>query len=188
MQIPTQPWKGISVDFIEALPNSGGKTVIWVIIDRFTKFAHFVALQHPYTAYQLAGIYVEQVYKIHGFPSSIVSDRDRIFLSTFWQHLFKTVGTKVCISSSYHPQTDGQTERLNRCLENYLRCMCSSYPRRWLTWLALAQWWYNSNFHTALNTTPFQALFGFAPPQYNFQQIESTEFLNTSSESNESVC
>lgn len=130
------PWKDIAMDFVEGLPSSNGFTVIWVIIDRLTKYAHL-------TAADIATVFIDQVYKLHGLPSSIVSDRDRLFLGHFWHSLFKMVGTSLKLSSSYHPQTDGQSERLNQCIECYLRCMTSKRPKKWVQWISLAEWWYN---------------------------------------------
>lgn len=138
LEIPTKPWADISLDFIEGLPISEGKTVILVIIDMFTKFGHFIGLHRPFSAATVANVFIENIYKLHGLPQSIVSDRDKLFLSTFWQTLFKQLGVKLNITTSYHPQTDSQTERLNMCLECYLRCMTSEHPRRWFTWLPLA--------------------------------------------------
>lgn len=93
-----------------------------------------------------------------------MTDRDRIFTSNLWQALFKSLGVKLHLSTSYHPETDGQTERVNQCLENYLRCTCFTAPKKWFNWIALAEWWYNTAYHTSLNMTPFQALYGFSPP------------------------
>jgi hypothetical protein len=97
-------------------------------------------------------------------PVVMVTDRDRIFTSNLWQSLFKALDIKLHLSTAYHPQTDGQTERVNQCLENYLRCMCFTTPRKWSYWLSLAEWWYNTSYHTSLTMTPFQALYGFSPP------------------------
>lgn len=113
----------------------------------------------------MAKLFLAEIYRLYRLPKIIVSDRDPTFTSQFWQHLFKVMGTKLTMSTSYHPQIDGQTERLNRCLETYLRAMVLNEPRRWVKWLPLAEWWYNSNHHSALNTAPFQALYGYNPSQ-----------------------
>ena len=170
LPIPMQPWSDISMDFIEGLPLSDHKTTIFVVVDRLTKYAHFIPLSHPYTAKQVATIFFEHIHKLHGLPTTIVSDRDPIFVSVFWSQLFKLVGTQLAHTSSYHPQSDGLTERLNQCLENYLRCMTSDRPKQWSKWLPMAKWWYNTNFHTALQLTPFEALYGYKPPQLGIPQ------------------
>ena len=108
----------ISMDFVEGLPKSGGKDVIMVVVDRLTKYSHFIALGHPFTISTVANAFMENVYKLHGNPSSIVSDREPTFISRFWQDLFQLQGVSIKLSSSYHPQTDGQTEVVNRCLES----------------------------------------------------------------------
>ena len=133
-----------------------GKDVIFVVVDRLSKYAHFMVLSHPFTALDVAQIYLDHVFKLHGMPHSIVSDRDPVFLSQFWQALFSVQGVNLCLSSSYHPQTDGQTEVVNRCLETYLRCMCSHSPMDWCRWLPLAKWWYNTTFHTSTQHTPYE--------------------------------
>lgn len=113
LPIPTAPWEDISMDFIDGLPNSQGKSVIWVVVDKLTKFSHFIPLKHPYTTSTLASIYMDQVHKLHGMLLTIVCDRDKVFVSHFWQALFQAVGTRVAMSTAYHPQIDGQTERIN---------------------------------------------------------------------------
>lgn len=152
------------MDFVEGLPKSNNKNVILVVVDRLTKYAHFISLTHPYTAQDVATLYLDQVFKLHGLPKVILTDRDPIFTSTVWQNLFKSMGVELHLTSAYHPQTDGQTEWVNQCLENYLRCMCFTSPTRWNFWLSLAEWWYNTSYHTSLEMTPFQALYGFKPP------------------------
>ena len=148
------------MDFNYALPNSFGKTVIFVVVDRLSKEAHFIALSHPYSAASVAQAFLDNVYKLHGFPRSIVSDRDAVFLSEFWQELFKLQACSLNMSTAYHPQSDGQTEVVNRCVETYLRCMTSDKPTMWSKWLPLAEFWYNTNFHT------YEVVYGQSPPMH----------------------
>ena len=161
--VPNQAWSQISMDFIESLPLSEGADTILVVVDRLTKLSHFIPLKHPFSAVEVAKLFLTHVFRLHGLPEVIVSDRDKLFTSLFWQELFRLVGTRLNFSSAYHPQTDGQSERVNQCLETYLRCMTSDRPQKWKSWLPLAEWWYNTNYHTSLQTTPFEALYGYKP-------------------------
>jgi RNase H-like domain found in reverse transcriptase/Reverse transcriptase (RNA-dependent DNA polymerase)/Integrase zinc binding domain/Retroviral aspartyl protease/Ty3 transposon capsid-like protein/Integrase core domain/Chromo (CHRromatin Organisation MOdifier) domain len=163
--IPTGAWEVLTMDFVCGLPRSEGKDVIMVVIDKFIKYCHLIALTHPLSATTVAECFLNTVYKLHGLPSKIITDRDPIFTSHFWKDLMQRIGIKLNYSTSYHPQTDGQSEKLNQCIETYLRCMVSQSPKKWAKWLALAEWWYNTNYHTAIKTTPFEALYGYAPPQ-----------------------
>ena len=163
LPIPTAPFIDISMDFVEGFPKSEGREVIFVVVDRFSKYAHFMAIPHPYTACSVARVFLDNVYKLHGFPATIVSDRDTVFLSLFWKELFARQGVKLCYSTAYHPQSDGQTEVVNKCLENYMRCMKGTSPTRWVQWLPLAEWWYNTNYHTATKSTPYEILYGYPP-------------------------
>lgn len=164
LPIPLYVFADISLDFITGLPKSRGKEVIFVVVDRLTKYAHFMALSHPFSAATVAQAFIDNVYKLHGWPSTIVSDRDTIFLSAFWQEFTRLQGISVNMSTAYHPQSDGQTEVVNRCVEQYLRAMTLGRPTSWERWLSLAEFWYNTNFHSATQTTPFMALYGYAPP------------------------
>lgn len=165
LEVPDMAWTHITMDFIEGLPKSQGKDVILVVVDRLTKYAHFLALSHPYTVEQVVQIFMDNIHKLHGMPMVIVTDRDRVFTSNFFQEIFKTQKIKLRFSTAHHPQTDGQTERVNQCLESYLRSMTFQEPQKWFSWLALAEWWYNTTYHTSIQMTPFQALYGYPPPQ-----------------------
>jgi hypothetical protein len=164
LPIPPAIWKDISMDFTTGLPKSGNKSVIMVVVDRLSKYAHFYALQHPFTTSKLAQFFMDQVFKLHGMPHSIVSDRDSTFTRNFWQELFKIQGTALHLSTTYHPHTDGQKEVVNKCLETYLRCFVSEKKNQWAQWLPLVEWWYNTSYHTTTHMTPFEAVYGQKPP------------------------
>jgi hypothetical protein len=102
-----------------------------------------------------------------------VSDRDRIFTSHLWQELFKLSGTKLHMSTSYHPRSDGETERVNQCLETFLRCFVNSQPTQWVQWLPLAEFWYNTSFHSSLGATPFEVLYGIQPRTLGLSAADS---------------
>jgi hypothetical protein len=166
LPIPHTTWHTISLDFIEGLPKSKNFDTILVIIDKLSKYGHFIALTHPYNAQSIAKIFMDNIYKLHSMPQVIISDRDKIFTSNLWQELFKLSETTLNVSSSYHPQTDGQTERLNQCLETYLRCMINACPNKWSSWLSLAEFWYNTTYHSALSKSPFEVLYGYPPRHF----------------------
>ncbi|KAL5701100.1 hypothetical protein ACHQM5_026475 [Ranunculus cassubicifolius] len=170
LPIPSEAWQAITMDFVEGLPMSGGKNVILVVVDRFSRYAHFLLLKHPFSASTVAALFVDHIFKLHGLPQSIISDRGSVFISQFWAKVFELLGTKLLHSTSYHPQTDGLTERVNQCLETYLRCMSSANPTKWASWIPLAEWWYNTSYHSALQSTPFQVLYGYTPKVHVFPQ------------------
>ncbi|RVW88244.1 Transposon Tf2-11 polyprotein [Vitis vinifera] len=159
LPIPCQVWDDITLDFIEGLPTSTGRDTILVVVDRLSKSAHFLALTHSFTAKIVAERFVEGVIKLHGLPKSIISDRDPIFISKFWQEFFQMLGTKLQLSSAYHPQTDGQTEVVNRCVKQCLRSMVHQWPRKWSNYLPWAELSYNTTYHASTGMTPFQALY-----------------------------
>jgi mannose-6-phosphate isomerase class I len=118
-------------------------------------------LKNPFTSQGVAQIMVDSIVKLHGVPKTVVSDRDKIFTSAFWKHLFKLLDIKLTLSIAYHPQTDSQSERVNQCLEMYLHCVVHSNPQKWKSWLSLAELWYNTSFNSSLGCSPFQALYGY---------------------------
>lgn len=134
LPVPTATWDVISMDFIEGLPQSGSSNAILVVVDRYSKYVHFMPLRHPFQAAGVANLFMDNVYKLHGLPSVIILDRDRIFTSKFWQSLFKLAGTSLHMILAYHLQTDGQTEHVNQCLETFLRCFVNACPARWTHW------------------------------------------------------
>lgn len=121
LPVPQRPWEDLSLDFIMGLPPFQGHSVILVVVDRFSKGIHLGTLPASHTAHMVAVLFMEIVRKIHGIPRSLVSDRDPLFLSNFWRELFQLSGTQLRMSFAYHPQTDGQTEVMNRIIEQYLR-------------------------------------------------------------------
>lgn len=171
LPVPLQAWYSVSMDFVEGLPKSNGYDTVMVIVDKFSKFAKFIPLTHPFTALTVAKAFMSQVYDVFGMPKVIISDRDRVFTSALWQELFRLADVKLNMSSSYHPQTDGQTERLNQCLEAYLRCTVQSCPKKWVEWLPQAQHWYNTAFHTALGKSPYEVLFARQPTQFGLVDV-----------------
>lgn len=150
--ILNKPWLDISMDFITGLPKSQGFEVIFVVVDRLTKFVHFMPLSHLFTAAKVALVYMKGVFKLHGLPRTIVSDRDATFTSAFWRELFKLQGIELAMSSAYHPQSDGQIEVVNRSLEQHLRAFVGDRPHTWAAWLYLAKYWFNTNYHTSTRT------------------------------------
>ncbi|XP_058755573.1 uncharacterized protein LOC131628770 [Vicia villosa] len=164
LPIPNKVWEEITMDFITHLPSSYGHTAIWVICDRLTKYVHFIPLPTHFSAKDLANRFTVEIFRLHGNPKTIVSDRDPLFLSKFWKEFFKNQGTHLQYSTAYHPETDGQTEVVNRSVETYLRCFAGEHPRTWHKFLHLAEYWYNTTFHSAIQMSPFKALYGRDPP------------------------
>jgi hypothetical protein len=152
------------MDFIEGLPKVGGKSVILTVVDRFSKYAHFIALGHPYTAASVACVFFDDIVRLHGFPASIVSDWDPVFTGHVWRDLFRMAGMKLHFGTAFHPQTDGQSEVVNKVIAMYLCCVIGDHPRAWVDWLAWAEYCYNTSYHSALHATPFEVVYGRPPP------------------------
>jgi hypothetical protein len=162
--VPNRNWTKVSIDFIKGLPNSKGKNVVMVVVDRLSKYAHFIPLTHLYTAGSVTQLFLDNIFKLHGLPKTIVSDCDPVITSHFWKELFHLNGRKPLMGSAYHTQMDGQTEVMNKGLEGYLRSFSGDRPKDWQKWLPLAEWAYNTSDHTSKKISPFEAVYGY-PPQ-----------------------
>jgi hypothetical protein len=163
LELSYSPWESTSVDFIVALPESEGHTQIMVVVDRFSKMAHFIALVETATAKDAAQAFLKEVWKLHGLPESIISDRDTKWTSEFWDGLCGLLGIKKRMSTSFHPQTDGQTERVNQTLETYLRTFINYDQDDWYSLLPLAEFAYNNSVTQATQLTPFYTNYGYHP-------------------------
>jgi hypothetical protein len=161
LEIPTWKWDDISMDFIVGLPRTQkGNDSIWVIVDRLTKVAHFLPVKTNYSVSRLAELYVDNILKLHGAPRSIVSDRGPQFTAQFWKSLHASMGTKLNYSTTFHPQTDGQTERVHQVLEDLLRACVLTYGSDWEKSLSYAEFSYNNGYQASLKMAPFEALYG----------------------------
>jgi len=170
LPIPTAVWADIGLDFIEALPRVNGKSVILSVVDRFSKYCHFIALAHPYTAETVAQAFFTDIVRLHGVPQSMVSDRDLVFTSTFWRELMRLMGTRLHMSSAFHPQT----EAANRVIVMYLRCFTGDRPRQWLRWLPWAEYVYNTAYQSSLRETSFRVVYGRDPPTIRSYELGET--------------
>ena len=165
LPIPDQAWDEVSMDFVVKLPTTKtGNNTIVVIVDRFTKWAYFIATKSPpLDAAKVAELFLAHVYRNHGMPKRIVSDRDSRFTSDFWRELMKLVGTKALMSTAYHPQTDGMTERVNRILEDMIRCYCDEFLDDWDELLVPLELAYNDSYQSSTRFTPFYMNYGRHP-------------------------
>jgi len=151
------------VEYITQLPESQGQTQIMIVVDRFTKMTHLIALATNTTAKEVADTFCNQVWKHEGLPSEIVTGMDPKFSGEFWESLCKALGIKLRMSMAYHPQRDGQTERTNQVLEGYLRNLSNYDQNDWYQLLPLAEYAYNNSKASAHTLTPFFANYGFHP-------------------------
>uniref|UniRef100_A0A803TTM2 Gypsy retrotransposon integrase-like protein 1 n=1 Tax=Anolis carolinensis TaxID=28377 RepID=A0A803TTM2_ANOCA len=163
LPIPSRPWEIISADFITDLPPSLGFTTILVVVDLFTKLAHFIPCDGLPTAKETADLFLQHVFRLHGLPKSLVTDRGSQFTSRFWKALQKLLGIDSRLSSAHHPQTDGQTECTNATLEQYLRCYVNYQQDNWASLLPLSEFAYNNGVQASTKETPFFANYGFHP-------------------------
>ncbi|KAG0158309.1 hypothetical protein PDIDSM_5822 [Penicillium digitatum] len=163
-ETPTNPWEWITMDFITKLPVSEGQhDMIMVIVDRLTKYAYMIPTTETIDANQMANIVLRHVVANHGLPSKITSDRDKLFTSNMWQSFADQMGIELRLSTAYHPQTNGQTERVNQTLKQYLRHYVNYQQDNWAGLLPTAQLAYNNAVHSTTNETPFFANNGYHP-------------------------
>ena len=163
LPIPEKPWNSISMDFIEKLPQSSGYTSILVIVDRLSKQSLFIPTHDTITSQQLAQLFVLHVFSKHGVPSHVTSDRGTEFVSHFFRSLGTALDMKLHFTSGYHPEGDGQTERTNQTLEQYLRVYCNYQQDNWSELLPLAEFAYNNTPSATTSITPFFANKGYHP-------------------------
>ena len=164
LDIPNNKWESISMDFIVSLPRTQrGHDAIWVVVDRLTKLARFIPTKTTVTAQQLAYQFVDELFRFYGLPMDIVSDRDSKFTSDFWTQVFKKLETTLSMSSADHPQSDGQTERVNQIIEDMLRAYVAKTPSKWEQYLPILEFAYNSSKHTSTGYSPFMLMYGFQP-------------------------
>ncbi|XP_050924947.1 uncharacterized protein LOC108874699 [Lates calcarifer] len=172
LPIPHRPWSHIAVDFVTGLPPSDGNNTILTVIDRFSKSVHFIPLSKLPSALETANLLIQHVFRLHGIPQDIVSDRGPQFSSRVWQAFCRAVGATASLSSGYHPQTNGQTERANQDLEAALRCVASNHPVSWSSHLPWIEYAHNSLVSSATGMSPFMAANGFQPPLFPAQETE----------------
>ncbi|GJV43947.1 putative reverse transcriptase domain-containing protein [Tanacetum coccineum] len=160
-EIPTWKWERITMDFVTKLPKtSSGHDTIWVIVDRLTKSAHFIPTKATYSMETLTRLYIKEIVSRHGVPISIISDRDSHFTSRFWQSMQNALGTQLDMSTAYHPETDGQSERTIQTLEDMLRACVIDFGKGWERHLPLVEFSYNNSYHASIKAAPFEALYG----------------------------
>ncbi|GJX45958.1 putative reverse transcriptase domain-containing protein [Tanacetum coccineum] len=160
-EIPEWKWDNITMDFITKLPRSSqGFDTIWVIVDRLTKSAYFLPIRENDPLDKLARLYLNRVVARHGIPASIICDRDGRFTSNFWRSFQKALGTDISMSTAYHPETDGQSERTIQTLEDMLRACVIDFGKGWVKHLPLAEFSYNNSYHASIKAAPYEALYG----------------------------
>ncbi|QRW26175.1 Retrotransposable element Tf2 protein [Rhizoctonia solani] len=163
LEVPPFPFHTISYDFITGFPKSQGHDAILVVIDSFSKFGHFIPTSKKVTAKGLADLFVAHVWKLHGLPVKTISDRGSTFTGKFLRALYQRLGINPSFSLAYHPESDGQTERVNQFIEFYLRSYVSADHSDWATWLPLAEYAYNNAKHAATGKSPFELVYGRSP-------------------------
>ncbi len=173
LSVPSRPWSHIAMDFVTGLPPSGGMTVVLTVVDRFSKAAHFIPLPKLPSARETATVVLDHVFRIHGLPVNVVSDRGPQFVSKFWTEFCRQLGATASLSSGYHPQTNGQAERANQDLERVLRCVASAEPSSWSSRLTMVEYTHNSLPVSSTGLSPFQCCLGYQPPLFPSQESDA---------------
>lgn len=155
LPIPIAVWEDLSMDFVIGFPSVRSQSVIVVVVDRLTKYAHLGSLSADYYAKSVVEFFIKQIIRLHGVPKTIVSDGDKVFLSRVWKEIFEKSGTTLKMSSAYHPKTDGQTEIVKKTIEHYLRATVYDNPRSWVDLIPWAELWFNTSYHHSIGMTPF---------------------------------
>lgn len=186
LPIPEGRWTDISLDFVTGVPRcKNGHDMILVVVDRFTKMAHFIPTRKTATAEQCAKLMVDNCFKLHGIPKRMVSDKDIRFMNKFWFTVYKIFGTSLLFSTTNHPQTDGQTERTNRILNQLLRNYASNDLYSWDKWLSMAEFAYNSSHQVSIGSSPFEVCYGYLPDSPMFissSRVSSRRYSNKAEE------